>query len=679
MVSDKTQIRRVDTQWQLISDAGDIVALKDTVRVGREKDNDVVLTEGAVSRYHATIELIAGIPIITDNRSANGTFVNGVACDKSQLKAGDKILFDVVGYVVSTIEDTTNETIVSAKTEVYKAPVSIEKTAIIEPDENIKTGVWQAANVADGGTLIMSGSDSAQLRKLHVTDTKSIDLIGIDDPVAGRSFSLNKERLSIGRSPLSDIIIKSNSVSSHHADLELIGTEWHLSDQDSSNGSYVNGHEIDSSVVKSGDRIKIGEVQLDFDPSGSIAPSSTKVAREASTSNHMALFAGIGAGILVALLFIAWLLTKQVEEISAVDVKSPVINKSLIMLWSKTLVSGRVYMQPIVADIRDDKLAELIFADDKGILSIRDSRTGAEITRVEGLGSSFSAPPLAIKLPSNDKHQLVVASVDSRVSLLNGFGQAIWSTNLGVVSKGVFTQPLFVDVDSEGMIVVPTMGRGMVALSSVDGSILWDTTAVGAMDLLTRPVFIDGKLLLVTRVGEVMSMTVDSRSPSLIWKTNLPNGELPLAIMPVGSSVLVTTNEGTLTLLNSVNGEIIWQNSLAEIIFSAPQLLNNNIIVVSQLGDVKVLNINDGQVSNSVALGAEVQANMAKWDEELLILDSHGRLHQVDADGRLISTQRSLKADEFVQAPWVGDIDNDAETDVVTIALNGVLTRYTHK
>ena len=73
---------------------------------------------------------------------------------------------------------------------------------------------------------------------------------------------------------------------------------------------------------------------------------------------------------------------------------------------------------------------------------------------------------------------------------------------------------------------------------------------------------------------------------------------------------------------------------------------------------------------------APVQADIAAWGEQMLIADGHGKLHKISNQGLPLLKQRAAGADEFVQSPWVGDLDNDGEIDLIVTALNGTMTRY---
>ena len=73
-----------------------------TTHVGRSFAADVVLDDQSVSRRHAIVHQRAGSVRILDDRSANGTFVNGRRVTEAELRDGDVI---VLGRVVVTYRD----------------------------------------------------------------------------------------------------------------------------------------------------------------------------------------------------------------------------------------------------------------------------------------------------------------------------------------------------------------------------------------------------------------------------------------------------------------------------------------------------------------------------------------------------------------------------------------------
>lgn len=72
--------------------AGETYRVKLTTRIGRERDNDVILTDPKVSRHHARIDLQEGVWVLTDLGSANKTYLNGaVVTSPTPLESGDRI------------------------------------------------------------------------------------------------------------------------------------------------------------------------------------------------------------------------------------------------------------------------------------------------------------------------------------------------------------------------------------------------------------------------------------------------------------------------------------------------------------------------------------------------------------------------------------------------------------
>ena len=61
------------------------------IRIGRADDNDIVIPEVLASRHHATLVPTAHGTEIRDNRSINGTFVNGTRVETAVLNDGDVV------------------------------------------------------------------------------------------------------------------------------------------------------------------------------------------------------------------------------------------------------------------------------------------------------------------------------------------------------------------------------------------------------------------------------------------------------------------------------------------------------------------------------------------------------------------------------------------------------------
>jgi pSer/pThr/pTyr-binding forkhead associated (FHA) protein len=102
----------LDAQLE-ISEAGRparIFAVRDTMTIGRDSDNDIVLETITVSRCHAVLMHEAAEALLLDLASAIGTLLNGLPIQPDKpvrLNDGDVIRFGqvLVRYVVSNTVD----------------------------------------------------------------------------------------------------------------------------------------------------------------------------------------------------------------------------------------------------------------------------------------------------------------------------------------------------------------------------------------------------------------------------------------------------------------------------------------------------------------------------------------------------------------------------------------------
>jgi hypothetical protein len=78
------------------------------VAVGRSSQNDVVIDQASVSRFHADIRWSEGVYSVRDAKSRNGTTLNGakvVAQHGERLKAGDVVAFGDAACLFCPLEE----------------------------------------------------------------------------------------------------------------------------------------------------------------------------------------------------------------------------------------------------------------------------------------------------------------------------------------------------------------------------------------------------------------------------------------------------------------------------------------------------------------------------------------------------------------------------------------------
>jgi pSer/pThr/pTyr-binding forkhead associated (FHA) protein len=67
---------------------------------------------------------------------------------------------------------------------------------------------------------------------------------------------------TIGRAPRADFIVEAALVSRLHCRLTAGATELEVVDLESTNGTYVNGERSERAILKNGDRLGVGRVDL---------------------------------------------------------------------------------------------------------------------------------------------------------------------------------------------------------------------------------------------------------------------------------------------------------------------------------------------------------------------------------------------------------------------------------
>ncbi|MGD8996427.1 MAG: FHA domain-containing protein, partial [Syntrophobacterales bacterium] len=80
-----------------------------SMTMGREPDNDIIVENLLVSGYHARIDPAGREYVLTDLQSKNGTFVNGERVTSTKLKDGDQILIGKHTIVFTLSEEEIQE------------------------------------------------------------------------------------------------------------------------------------------------------------------------------------------------------------------------------------------------------------------------------------------------------------------------------------------------------------------------------------------------------------------------------------------------------------------------------------------------------------------------------------------------------------------------------------------
>jgi pSer/pThr/pTyr-binding forkhead associated (FHA) protein len=103
-------------------------------------------------------------------------------------------------------------------------------------------------------------------------------LVALSEGLTGRSYDLKVDKTTIGRVEDNSFHLAEPSVSSHHCEVLLQGSEVRVKDLNSTNGTYINGEKITDAVLKPGQILRLGSIELRLEvegmPSAPTTPSA---------------------------------------------------------------------------------------------------------------------------------------------------------------------------------------------------------------------------------------------------------------------------------------------------------------------------------------------------------------------------------------------------------------------
>jgi len=99
-------------------------------------------------------------------------------------------------------------------------------------------------------------------------------LVILNQGMTGRAHELTVDRTTIGRVDDNTFHIADASVSSHHCEVHLRGSDILIRDLNSTNGTFINNEKIVEAVLKPGQTLRLGQVELKLETGASPAPGT---------------------------------------------------------------------------------------------------------------------------------------------------------------------------------------------------------------------------------------------------------------------------------------------------------------------------------------------------------------------------------------------------------------------
>ncbi len=631
MRDDKTVIRPAPALYGLKnSNTLEIIELRGEMTVGRQQDCAIELLEGHVSRVHAKIT-VSGVDIsITDNQSTNGTFVNDKKIDTVSLAVGDKIKFDIYEFeITSLIPEVVdvNKTqfrppasTPTDSTQPEEAPQvsSVQQTESIpeklnEPPQPEKseleaqkpdsanqnrTQVWVASEQADTGTVILNGAAQAiQQQDAGLNSDNETLLYGFHPLVNGKTYSLVKSSYSLGKSPLSDIIVADGSVSSNHAVLNKRGDSWLLSDLNSTNGTYVNGTEINKDqALTPGDLLQIGLIQFVF------AQPTPREVKSAKTKWFVALVATL---ILAVAGFLAFHFVKQPASDKA----------SLTTVWEQRLPAGRLYR---FFSSTDSQVVTLGTTNNVLVMDNQNGQILEQAQVVEGICDAL-----------HTNNNLVVLTHDGSLNFMRN-GLVVNSVKIAG-SRMLANCSLAIDGHANALQLVASHSQGFLVYDLTSQKKVYEEKGEGISSVLIDQKGNQQPLMIIKAHFNGLIENLKYTAGSIISRdsSRLHTNDSLVSLHRAGANVLAFNSQGELVLYSGNTLNVIWKTNYA-LDIGEVAVATDRIFVASKNGKISSLSLADGSVLAILQLNVAVES-VIFVDSSLFVFTSNNRVHQLSA------------------------------------------------
>jgi pSer/pThr/pTyr-binding forkhead associated (FHA) protein len=226
---------------------------KESITLGREKDNNIVLIGPTVSRHHARIAFTPE-PVIEDLGSTFGTIVGDVKTSRAVLHSGDMITLGGARLRFESAggEEEGGRTVIDLN--LSHAPAlqhEAHEAALNHTLLDVSLDVSKEASRQDATLQVVIADNSPHL----VVRENGIS----------RDVGLDSASIVIGRDAVCQVKIESKRASRRHAEVRREGGGYMLVDLDSANGTQLNGQPLKGQrKLADGDMIAIGEALIIF-------------------------------------------------------------------------------------------------------------------------------------------------------------------------------------------------------------------------------------------------------------------------------------------------------------------------------------------------------------------------------------------------------------------------------
>lgn len=122
------------------------------------------------------------------------------------------------------------------------------------------TGALRAEDIAESTESVEPGFDAGTI--INELEPGTALLVAVRGPNRGSRFLLDRDVITVGRHPDSDIFLDDITVSRRHAEFRRDAHRFWIHDVGSLNGTYVNGARAEDRLLETGDEVQVGKFKL---------------------------------------------------------------------------------------------------------------------------------------------------------------------------------------------------------------------------------------------------------------------------------------------------------------------------------------------------------------------------------------------------------------------------------
>jgi pSer/pThr/pTyr-binding forkhead associated (FHA) protein len=248
--------------------------------IGREAGCDIVVPNKDVSRRHAEIFSSPQGYVLVDS-STNGTFVNADRIEAQRVLARADVIRIGDHEFRFYADRAPDAPPPGAAAPLAVAPTEPAPAAPPAPSAPAAGAAERLSHTMHGMPVPTPSTPKPVVRSSGPTVSLANFLVR-SGQLKGQRLPVRVPVVNIGRAEYNDLVIPDDSVSSGHAKLQRREGVWVLFDNDSTNGTWVDGERVSGeAMLGPGAVVRFGEVSLMFEPTddhlGTGSGSGTKV------------------------------------------------------------------------------------------------------------------------------------------------------------------------------------------------------------------------------------------------------------------------------------------------------------------------------------------------------------------------------------------------------------------